>query len=44
MNESKKGRSCDRYGFCGRPETSVPLGRVKCSWENNTKICVKEIR
>lgn len=44
MYESKMGRSCDTYGFCGRPERSVTLGRVKCSWDDNTKIFVKKIR
>jgi hypothetical protein len=44
MNESNMGRSCDTYGFCGTPERNVPLGRVKCSWDANTKMFVKEIR
>ena len=33
-----------RVVFGGRPEGTVPLGKVKCSWEDNTKMCVKEIR
>jgi len=30
--------------FGGRLEGNVPLGRVQCSWEENTKMRVKEIR
>jgi len=44
MNESKMGRSCDTYGFCGRPEGNVPIGRVNCSWEDIAKMCVMDIR
>ena len=29
MNYSKMGRSWDTYGFCGRPEGNVLIGRVK---------------
>lgn len=42
MNESKMGRSCNKYGFCGRPEGNVPTGRVKYGWEDIAKCVVRK--
>ena len=33
-----------RVDFGGKPEGIVPLGRGNCGWEDNTKMCVKELR
>ena len=45
------GRACSAYGvgrgvyrvLVGKPEGKRPLGRPRCSWEDNIKVDVQEI-
>jgi len=43
------GRACDMYGggeqkfMVGRPKGNRPLGRTRCSWEENIKMGLQEM-